>query len=83
MQPCFKLDQFECMMHENYNDKGEVSRKMIFKGKRNLSGVADGFIGRDVERRVAEIIEASSEIGYSEELEEVVRRIREGPRARL
>ncbi|GEM_PF-5485944 len=70
-------------MHENYDDKGETPRRMIFKGKRNPSGVGGGFIGREVERSAAGIIEASSEIGYSEEFEKVVKWIRERLRVRL
>ncbi len=64
--------------------RDEVYRKLVsLKGKGSFSDVIDDLIKRDVERRVTKIIEVSSEAGYSKELEEVVKRIREGLRARL
>ncbi len=64
--------------------RDEVYRKLVsLKGKGSFSDIIDDLIRRDVERRVNKIIEISSKAGYPEELEEVVRRIREELRARL
>ena len=64
--------------------RDDVYRKLLsLKGDRSFSDVIDDLIKRDVERRVSKIIEASISAGSPEEMEGVIREIREGFKVRI
>ncbi|GEM_PF-1883593 len=64
--------------------RDDVYRKLLsLKGDRSFSDVIDDLIRRDVERRVSKIIEVSISAGSPEEMERMIREIREGFKVRI
>ncbi len=62
----------------------DVYRKLLsLKDGKSFSDIIDELIRRDLERRVNKIVEASFKAGPPEDIEEIMRRIREEFRARV